>query len=61
MFEPCTLLEGALFVYTTRLLPEMKGKYISQESEKFKEECGYMTFFSLRPRQKFKFHLSICL
>jgi len=48
-------------VFTARLLPEMKGKYISQESEKFKKESGYVTFFALRPRQKFKFHLFLCL
>jgi hypothetical protein len=44
IFDPSTLLEDALFVYTSRLVPEMEGKYIRQESEKFKQESGYVTF-----------------
>jgi hypothetical protein len=54
-------LKMLLFVYTPRLLPETEGKYIRQESEKFRQESGYVTFFALRPRQIFKFHLFLCL
>jgi uncharacterized circularly permuted ATP-grasp superfamily protein len=39
----------------------MKRKYISQKSEKFKQESGHITLFALRPRQKFMFHLFLCL
>jgi hypothetical protein len=35
----------------------MKGKYISQESEKFKQESGYVTFF--RPETQTEIQVSL--